>query len=64
MVSSLLFGLLHVRTPAELPLTLVYASVGAVYGLVLLASRGNLLVAIVAHGIHNGVPALSGAGAG
>lgn len=59
LISSLAFGALHIHTLAELPLVLLYASIALVYALALLISRGNLLVPIIAHVIHNGVPALS-----
>lgn len=58
LVSSALFGLLHVHSLAELPLALIYASVGLVYGIALVGTRGNLLVPVLGHGVHNGVPAL------
>lgn len=57
IISSLLFGLLHVHTVEELPLALIYGSIGLVYGGALIATRGNLLVPVVGHSVHNGVPA-------
>lgn len=59
VVSSALFGLLHVRSVEELPLAFVYGSVGLVYGAALLVTRGNLFVPLAGHVVHNTVPALS-----
>lgn len=58
VVSSLLFGLLHVKSLEELPLALIYGSVGLTYGIGLIATRGNLFVPFIGHAVHNGVPAL------
>lgn len=60
LVSSALFGLLHVRSLEEIPLILAYGSVGLAYGLVLVASRGNLFVPLVGHATHNALPAILG----
>lgn len=58
VLSSALFGLLHVHSLSELPLALVYGAAGLAFGAGLMLARGNLVVPVGAHALTNGIPAL------
>lgn len=59
VISSLLFGVLHVHSLAEWPYILIYGLTGLALAAALLVSQGNLLIPIAVHVVSNSVAAFS-----